>query len=148
LIGAVQLRQAKTGKLVWVPCLPELKAALDAAPRLSTQIVVSERTKRPYQESDFQHTFAEVRAAAGLPDDLQYRDLRRTFLTDLGAAGCTDDQIRAISRHATRNVVGVYVRPDRTFAEGAMVRLQQARTGTRVERVQRKRSTAGGSDTA
>lgn len=143
LIGAVQLRQEKTGRLVWVPCLPELKAALDGAPRLSTQMVVSENTGRPYQESDFQHTFAEIRAYAGLPADLQYRDLRRTFLTDLGRAGCTDDQLRSVSGHTTRNVVSVYVQPDTTFAERAMVRLQEARTGIGVERVQRKRSTVG-----
>jgi integrase len=128
---AVQLRQAKTDQPVWVPALPELRSLLDQTPRRSTQIVVSERTGRPYQESDFQHTFAEIRAAAGLPNDLQYRDLRRTLATALGAAGCSDDQIRAITGHKTRSVVAVYVRPDTTFAEGAMERLERARTNKR-----------------
>ncbi len=129
LHGAVRLRQAKTGKRVWVPCLPQLKAELDAAPRTTDHMVVSENTGRPYQESDFQHTFAEIREKAGLPKDLQYRDLRRTLATDLGAAGCTDDQIRSITGHKTRGVVAVYVRPDTTFAEGAMRRLTNAASG-------------------
>jgi integrase len=112
---------------VWVPALPELRALLDATPRRSTQIVVSEVTSRPYRESDFQHTFAEIRDAAALPKDLQFRDLRRTLATALGAAGCTDDQIRSVTGHKTRGVMAVYVRPDTTFADGAMDRLQKAR---------------------
>lgn len=125
--GGMQLRQAKTGTAVWVPVLPELRAMLDDTARTSTQIVVSEMTGRPYKESDFQHTFAGIRAEAELPADLQYRDLRRTLATALGAAGCTDDQIRAVTGHKTRAVVAVYVRPDRTFATGAMDRLEKAR---------------------
>jgi site-specific recombinase XerD len=123
---AVALRQAKTKTEVWVPALPELRRLLAATKRVSTQIVVSEVTQKPYQESDFQHTFADLRAKAGLPKDLQYRDLRRTLATALGAAGCTDDQIRSITGHKTREVVGVYVRPDQTFAKGAMQRLRKA----------------------
>jgi len=128
--GSMQLRQAKTGATVWVPVLPELRAMLDATGRTSTQIVVSEATGRPYGESDFQHSFAAIRTAAGLPFDLQFRDLRRTLATALGAAGCTDDQIRAVTGHKTRAVVAVYVRPDQTFARGAMDRLQKGRTNT------------------
>ena len=79
---------------------------------------------------------------AGLPKDLQYRDLRRTLVTALGAAGCSDGQIRAITGHKTRAVVGVYVRPDQTFAKGAFQRLQKAAkrdaAGTEVERLSKK----------
>lgn len=123
----ITLRQRKTGKQVQLPVLPELQLLLDVTERLSTQIVVSEVTRRPYTESQFQHTFARIRAAAGLPDDLQFRDLRRTVATALGAAGCTDDQIRAVTGHITRGVVAVYVRPDTTFATAAMDRLRRAR---------------------
>ena len=123
---AVQLRQAKRDRPVWVPALPELRTLLDCTPHTAVQIVVSENTGRPYRESDFQHTFADIRDGAGLAADLQYRDLRRTLATALGSAGCTDDQIRAITGHKTRGVVAVYVRPDRTFAEGAMIKLERA----------------------
>jgi hypothetical protein len=44
-------------------------------------------------------------ALAGLPEDLQFQ---------------------AVTGHKTREVVGVYVRPDRTFAEGAIRGLQRA----------------------
>ena len=123
--NAMALRQAKTGAAVWVPALPELRTLLDATPRRSTQIVVSENTTRPYHESDFQHTFADIRDKAGLPADLQYRDLRRTLATALGAAGCSEDQIKSITGHKTREVLSVYVVPDTSFAEGAMLNLER-----------------------
>jgi hypothetical protein len=112
--------------LVTAPVLPELRAALEAAPRISTQIVVNETTKRPWGESAFQHVFADIRDAAGLPKDLQFRDLRRTGATNLGRAGCTDDEIRAITGHLTRELVGIYVQPDETFAQNAMDKLRRA----------------------
>jgi len=123
----IRLRQGKTDQPVAIPVLPELRALLARTPKVgSTQMVVSETTKRPYQESAFQHLFAELRQKGGLPADLQFRDLRRTLATALGSAGCTDDQIRAITGHRTRAVVAVYVRPDDTYAEGAMKRLRAA----------------------
>ena len=125
----VSIRQAKTDAHIAVPALPELRALLNTTPRRSTQMVVSEVTGRPYRESDFQHTFAEIRDSAGLKKDLQFRDLRRTLATALGSAGCTDDQIRGVTGHKTRGVVAVYVRPDSTFADGAMKRLQRAQRG-------------------
>lgn len=137
----IRLVQAKTKRVVAIRCLPTLKAVIDATPRLGELMVISESTHRPYAESDFQHTFADIRKAAGLRDDLQFRDLRRTLATLLGAAGCTDDQIRAITGHKTRSVVAVYVRPDTTFAEGAMDRLERHLTDSGVEHVQQKRST-------
>jgi site-specific recombinase XerD len=124
---SIALRQAKTAAFVDVPALPELRSVLDTAPRLSPLIVVSEVTKRPYQESDFQHLFAEIRDGAGLPSDLQFRDLRRTMATALGRAGCTQDQIKAITGHKTRAVLDVYVRPDTSMAKGAIARLRRHR---------------------
>ncbi len=59
--------------------------------------------------------------------DVQFRDLRRTLATALGAAGCTDDQIRAITGHKTRSVVAVYVRPDTHVCKGGN---EAAKTGT------------------
>lgn len=124
---SVAIRQAKTNAFVQVPALPELRVVLDAAPRLSPVMVVSEVTGRPYQESDFQHLFAELRTRAGLANDLQFRDLRRTMATALGRAGCSADQIKSITGHKTRGVLDVYVRPDTSMARGAIARLTRNR---------------------
>lgn len=111
-----------------IPLFPELRAALDALPRTSVFILVNEATGRPWIATSTRHkAFAAIRAAAGLPRHLQFADLRRTALTDLGAAGATDDEIRAVSRHKTRGVVAVYVRPDHRYVEAA-----QAKRRTKV----------------
>ena len=123
----IALRQAKTKADIRVPCLPELRVLLDLVKRESPVMVVSEVTKRPYGESAFQHTFARVRTKAGLPDDLQYRDLRRTLATALGAAGCTVGEIQAITGHKTLGILTTYMQTDDRFAKAAMDKLERAR---------------------
>ncbi len=126
----IRLRQAKTGKEIGIPAPRELRAMLDVVETRGDVVVINEATGRPYHESAFQHLFAEIRTAAGLPHDLQFRDLRRTLATALGAAGATDDEIRSVTGHSTREVVAVYVRPDDTYAEAAMAKLERSRGGT------------------
>lgn len=129
--GAFTIRQQKTGAAVTVPVSPEVRArleALRATSRGAVQVIVSEATKRPYKADHFAHEVARIRDAAGLPAELQFRDLRRTAATEIGAAGGTDDEIRAVTGHRDRSVVSVYVVPDRRFAENAQ-RKRQERTG-------------------
>ncbi len=122
----ITLRQRKTKRPIAIPCLPELRDLLNATERRAVQVVVSEASGFPYGESDFQHRFAKLRAKAGLPSDLQFRLFRHTLATALGAAGCSEDQIMSITGHTTRGVLRHYIRPDQTFADGAMKRLKQA----------------------
>jgi len=134
--GHIAIRQAKTGRDMRIPILPELRAALDGATGTGLQFVVSETTGRPYKQSDFQHWFAWIRERAGLPKHLRFADLRRTTATALGKAGCTDDEIRAITGHKTRSVVAVYVRPDDRFAKAAMGKLKRSRRRDKVGHIQ------------
>jgi len=115
--AAFTLTQAKTGTVVRVPVSSELRQMLNASNRGDrVQIVISEATGRAYKQFHFAHVFADVRRAARLPDDLQFRDFRRTAATDLGGAGATDDEIRAVTGHKSRSVVAIYVRPDDRMA--------------------------------
>ncbi len=41
----------------------------------------------PYTESGLRHTFRRLARAANIPDKLQFRDIRRTVLTDLANHG-------------------------------------------------------------
>jgi integrase len=132
--SAFMIRQAKGGKLIKVPALPELRAALAETPRVSTQIVVNEATERPYTESAFQHVFAEIRAKAGLPRDLQFRDLRHTVATALGRAGCNVHQIQAVTGQETIEILQTYVHPDDSFAAAAIAKLGRSRRRAKRER--------------
>lgn len=116
---AIQIVQSKTQQPVRVPLGAEMRKRLKQVERRAVQVVVSETTGRPYQKYHFTHEFARIRALAGLPAELQFRDLRRTAATELGAAGATDDEIRAVTGHRSRNVVAIYVRPDDRMAKAA-----------------------------
>ena len=65
----VQVKQGKTSTLVWAPLLPDLKVMLDETPRVSTIIVIDEKTKRPFTLYNLSKAFNEIRYAAGLPTE-------------------------------------------------------------------------------
>lgn len=94
-------------------------------------ILINEKTGVPWGLTSTRYkVFGTIRKAAGLRKELQFGDLRRTALTDLGAVGGTDDEIRGLSRHKTRGVVSVYVRPDSRYVEGAQ---RKRRAGAATE---------------
>jgi integrase len=123
--ASISLTQAKTGTSVRVElAFPMTLEMLAQTPRTGVQIVVSEATGRPYAKHFFSHEVARIRALAKLPTTLQFRDLRRSALTDMGRAGATDDELRAASGHKSRAVVGIYVVPSGESA----ARAQRKRT--------------------
>jgi hypothetical protein len=128
----VQVKQSKTGALVWAPLLPdlpELKIMLDETPQISTVIVIDERTRRPFTLFNLSKAFNEVRAAAGLPAEYQARDMRRAGMDEAGDAGATDDELRALSGHQSRGVVAVYVKQNRRKAANALAKRRAHRSG-------------------
>lgn len=114
-----EVAQSKTSARVWSPVRPKLAKALNAAKARGGYVIVAEGTGQPYKRYHFQHEFARIREAAGLPKGLQFRDIRRTMATEQGSGGATDDQIRASTGHRTRNQVAAYVVPNREMAEAA-----------------------------
>jgi integrase len=113
------LRQSKTGASVYAALTPAMAARLSAMERRAVQVIVCRGTQKPYQPDFFRHEFARIRALAELPETLQFRDLRRTALTEMGAGGATDTELRAMSGHSSSNVLRVYVRPSSTEAREA-----------------------------
>jgi integrase len=131
----IKLRQGKTGALVAVPVVQELKAALDAAPRTSPIILTSEVTGRPYAEDNFRHVFADIRAAAGLRH-VWFMDLRRTAVVWLAEAGCEVYEIASITGHSlkqTVTILEVYLPRNATMARNAILKLEEYRRRTKLE---------------
>jgi integrase len=115
----IRIRQSKTGRLVAVPISLALVAQIAAAPRTGVTMVISEQTQRPYKVFNFSHLFAEIRAAAGLPDTLWFRDLRRTGLTEAGNGGASVTELQALGGHKTIQQLGAYVVPSSDAARSA-----------------------------
>ena len=84
--------------------------------------MIDEKTKRPYTIYNLSKAFNEIRDAAGLPAEYQARDMRRAGMDETGEAGATDDELRSRSGHKDRNVVHVYVKPNRRKAANALAK--------------------------
>lgn len=123
------IRQSKTDEVVLVPLRwRETRKRLAAAPKSdAVQVVISEATGLPYKADHFRHEFARIKKLAGLPDELQYRDLRRTAATEQGDGGADTTQIRSVTGHRSDAMLRVYVRPTGTQAAAA----QKARKRTK-----------------
>jgi integrase len=93
-------------------------------------------TGRPYGEDVFRHLFREVATSAGLPGDLQFRDLRRTAAVRLAEAGCSVPEIAAITGHEltrTVQILETYCPRNTAMARNAIARLEEYRAARRTD---------------
>lgn len=113
--GYFEFTQEKTGTIVTIPASPRLMDRIQSIkPSNASQedhIVLCEATGRPYDRRLYAKWASKVRLAAGLPSNLQIRDLRRTGATEMAEAGCTEDELRSVTGHQSRDVLSIYVRP-------------------------------------
>lgn len=110
--------QEKNKTWVDIPASPRLIDRLNNAKISNSHdcIVYYERTGKPYDRRQYNKVFCRIREAAKLPSILQMRDLRRTGATEMAEAGCTEDELRSVTGHQSRDVLSIYVRPTRKLA--------------------------------
>ncbi len=137
--GCLSWRPSKTSKttakVLTVPVLPELQAALDAMPRTDALTLLLTEYGRPFKSAAaFGNKFADRCDAAGLKPVLcedgkvrSYRihRLRKAACTRMAHAGCSAMQIMSVSCHVTLAEAQKYitaVEQDR-MAEAAMAKV-------------------------
>ena len=107
--------QEKTGTEVTIPCSPRLLDRLRTIKPSNASdmehIVICEATGKLFDRRLYAKWAARVRNQSGLPSHLQIRDLRRTGATEMAEAGCTEDELRSVTGHQSRDVLSIYVRP-------------------------------------
>jgi len=126
----ISFTQEKTGTEVTIPCSPRLLSRLcDIKPSNVSDIehiVLCEATGKPFDRRLYSKWAARIRNHAKLPADLQIRDLRRTGATEMAESGCTEDELRSVTGHQSRDVLSIYVRPTiKLAAAGVNKRFQQ-----------------------
>jgi integrase len=138
----IRVRQRKTGKLVEIyrgelgRRLEEWKAALPATPASGDApfaTIVHSPAGRPYGMKWFDRAFRRIATVAGL-NDLQARDLRRTAVTRLYEAGCSEGLISAITGHdieTCRRILEHYFVRTREASKAAITRLDEHRARMR-----------------
>ena len=98
--GVLMVRQQKTGATLAIPVHPHLQAILDATPSENLTFLIT-ATGKPYGPNHFSETFREWCDAAGLPKHCTAHGLRKAACRRLAEAGCSGNEIMAISGHAT-----------------------------------------------
>ena len=92
--GILSIRQQKTGTLVEIPILPELREALDAMPAAHLTFLTTEYGQ-PFTAAGFGNWFRQCCDEAGIPKGYAAHGLRKAAATRLAEVGCTDHQIMA-----------------------------------------------------
>ena len=98
--GVLTVRQGKTGAELAIPVHAHLRAVLDATPSEHLTFLVT-ATGKPYGGNAFSEQFRKWCDAAGLPTRCKPHGLRKAACRRLAEAGCSANEIMAISGHAT-----------------------------------------------
>lgn len=129
----ISLRQEKTGQFVAVPCHADLRAILDAWPRLAV-VMCANADGRALNKHAFTARMASYRQRLDL-GDVQLRDLRRTAAVWLAEAGCTNREISSITGHratTVQHMMDRYTPVNLEIARAAIRKLEQHQRRTRV----------------
>ena len=131
----IRLRQAKskrhnkTPRLVSIPVTRTLRALLDQLPRTSPVILLNGRG-RPWGANAFRKQWSFAARKAGITD-LTFHDLRGTAVTRLAEAGCTAQEIAAITGHSLRDagaIIDRYLARTDKLAIAAIAKLERGAT--------------------
>src|SRR5262245_5803367 len=98
--GVFTVKQEKTGVTLAIPVHAHLQAVLDATPSENLTFLVT-ATGKPYGGNAFSEQFRKWCDAAGLPQRWKPHGLRKAACRRLAEAGCSANEIMAISGHAT-----------------------------------------------
>ena len=80
--------------------------------------------------------FRCIATAAGIPSNLQFRDLRRTATVQLAEAGCNEAEIASIGGWSPETVsamMKIYRPLNLTMAQNALVKLEKYRASGKLE---------------
>ena len=112
----VTILQSKRGATVYLPITAGLLSMLQQQKQdfgFQTYVVPNptrpDKAYKPYAETHISRLVREVKQIAGLPNELQAWDLRRTGITEMVEAGADLAQIMQVSGHASPNSVTPYL---------------------------------------
>jgi integrase len=127
--SVLSFRQQKTGKPLAIPVSPALAAALDATPSQHLTFLVTDDGK-PFEAAAFTKWFRRCCDAVGL-SGYSAHGLRKAACRRLAEAGCSANEIAAISGHASLREVERYTRAadQARMARNAMARTRKATSG-------------------
>jgi integrase len=127
--GAIEVVQGKTAARLAIPIHPALREALDTYPSDHLTFLTTQ-AGAPFSAPGFSNWFVEAAREAGLPKGCCPHGLRKAAARRLAEAGCTTQEIKAITGHQTLGEVERYTRAaDQVrLAETAITRIGAAKS--------------------
>jgi integrase len=123
--GRISWVQGKTKGRVSIPIHPALAEVLETVPRDQMTFLLTGQGK-PFTDAGFTNWFSETARAAGLPLGCSPHGLRKAAARRLAEAGCTANEIMAITGHSTLKEVTRYTASAsrEAMADSAMIKLE------------------------
>jgi integrase len=123
--GKIAVKQQKTSTSLWIPIHPTLSYVLAGTSRENMTFLIT-RQGRPFAPAGFGNWFGDSCRAAGLPTGYNAHGLRKAAARRLAQAGCTTQQIMAVTGHRSLDEVERYTRgvDQLTLATGAIALLK------------------------
>ncbi len=125
--GALHVKQGKTGAVLIIPIYPALKETLDGISKRSVFILTNSRGK-PWQVAAMSRAIRRL-----LPEGARYvlHGFRKNATINLLEAGCTGEEVKAITGHTTDAMVNHY---GRRVSQGRLARSAVAKITLLSER--------------
>ena len=133
--GVLTVRQQKTGTTLAIPVHSDMRTILDATPGSHMNFLTT-KSGRPYSGNDFSEQFRSWCDAAGLSKECSAHGLRKAACRRLAEAGCSANEIAAISGHASLKEVERYTRAvdQARMARNAMARKRERPGNARLSK--------------
>ncbi|MGO9171314.1 MAG: tyrosine-type recombinase/integrase [Rhodomicrobium sp.] len=124
--SAIRVVQGKTGAKLWIPLHPELAFILDKWPKRDV-VILTTAFQKAFTEKGFSNFMAKKIGLAGLPERCVTHGLRKAAARRLAEAGCSANEIAAITGHASLDEVSRYTKAaeQKKLAKAAIDRLEK-----------------------
>ncbi len=99
-----------TGIYLEIPVLPPLARVLETIPNDAEVFLTTKRSRKPFKLAYFTNWFIQTCRKAGLPEGLSIHGLRKALCRRMAEAGCTVNEIMAVSGHTTLACVQIYTK--------------------------------------
>jgi integrase len=141
--GVVAIRQDKTGAHLDIPVHQDLAGIIAATPSGHLSLLVTVHGK-PFTRSGFSDWFRDRCKEAKLPKHCSAHGLRKAACRRLAEAGCSANQIAAITGHVTLNEVARYTKAadQARMARDGMAAITRTGSGNGEPRVAKSRKKA------
>jgi enterobacteria phage integrase len=123
--SAIRVVQGKTGAKLSIPLHPELSLILDQWAK-SDVVILTTAFGKAFTEKGFSNFMADKIGRAGLPERCVTHGLRKAAARRLAEAGCSANEIAAITGHASLDEVTRYTKAaeQKKLAKAAIERLK------------------------